>query len=357
MPLDNTTRNGLRLAQEISTESVLTQSRFPDAARDPERHAEEMKRLYTLIWKDTQGTFPIGYVPLSVLAELRDTPESIRGPMSVDDTARTILLFQEPTTEPERTQLVSRLTAYWRTNKTFRMLKGWRDELWPVYGRSGELLYSIERVAMGLFGNARFGVHMSAFVRRRDTSSAYDFRIWVPKRAADKSTYPSMLDNTVAGGLMTNEDPFECVVREADEEASLPEDVMRARAKETGTITYIYITDERAGGEPGWIYPECQWVYDLELPDDGSVTPQPKDGEVESFSLCTVEEIREQLAQGLWKPNCAMIMIDFFIRHGILTRENEPAYGEVHARSHRFIPFPGPHWPDWKHVSPPPRKS
>jgi 8-oxo-dGTP pyrophosphatase MutT (NUDIX family) len=275
--------------------------------------------------------------------------------MTVDHEARTILLFQEPATEAERTKLVSQLTAHWRQNQAFRILKGWRNELWPVYGRNGELLFSIERVAMGLFGNARFGVHMTAFVRRSDDNinSRYDFRIWVPRRAADKSTYPGMLDNTVAGGLMTGEDPFECVIREADEEASLPGDFMRRHAVETGTITYIYITDERAGGEPGWIYPECQWVYDLELPADGSVTPRPKDGEVESFSLRTVEEIQEQLAQGLWKPNCAMIMLDFFARHGILTPENEPHYDELRARAHRFIPFPGPHWPHWQHASPP----
>jgi 8-oxo-dGTP pyrophosphatase MutT (NUDIX family) len=316
-----------------------------------------MKKLYTLIWKDEEGNFPIGYVPLSVLQALEDTPENIRGPMDINHTARTVSLFQEPTTEEDRTKLVSQLTAHWRQNQTFRILKGWRSELWPVYGRNGELLFSIERVAMGLFGNARFGVHMTAFVRRSDPAeSRHDFRIWVPKRAADKSTYPGMLDNTVAGGLMTNEDPFECVIREADEEASLPEDFMRQHAKETGTITYITITDERAGGEPGWIYPECQWVYDLELPADGSVTPRPKDGEVESFRLQTVEEIQEQLAQGLWKPNCAMIMLDFFVRHGILTPENEPYYDELRARAHRHIPFPGPHWPHWQHASPPPVK-
>ncbi|KAK4103528.1 hypothetical protein N658DRAFT_494012 [Parathielavia hyrcaniae] len=330
---------------------------FPDPERDPQRYSEEMKRLYTLTWKDDQGSFPIGYVPLSVLEALENTHADIRGPMDVDHEARTICLFQEPATEPERTKLVGRLTAYWRHNHTFRILDGWRNELWPVYGRSGELLFSIERVAMGLFGNARFGVHMVAFLRRNDGNSRYGFRIWVPKRAANKSTYPGMLDNTVAGGLMTNEDPFECIVREADEEASLPEDFMRKNTKETGTITYIYITDERAGGEQGWIYPECQWVYDLELPADGSVTPSPKDGEVESFSLHTVEEIQEQMAQGLWKPNCALVMLDFFARHGVLTPENEPQYDELQARAHRFIPFPGPHWPSWQHASPPERKA
>ncbi|KAK1755968.1 thiamine pyrophosphokinase [Echria macrotheca] len=316
---------------------------FPNPETDPEGHKLALNNLYTFIWQDEDGQYPIGYIPSSVMDALQNTPEDIRGPMTFDPEARTVALFQHITTEAERTEFVARLTAYWRTNQTFRLLKGWRNELWPVYGRKGDLLFSMERVAMGLFGTTRYGVHMVAFIRRNDGTSQYDFRIWVPKRAATKSTYPGMLDNTVAGGLMTNEDPFECIIREADEEASLPEPVMRERAKEVGTVTYIYITDERSGGEPGYIYPECQWVYDLELPDDGSVVPEPKDGEVDSFSLHTVEEVQEQMAQGLWKPNCAVVMLDFFLRHGVYTLQNEPHYAELHAKAHRHIPFPGPH--------------
>jgi 8-oxo-dGTP pyrophosphatase MutT (NUDIX family) len=316
-----------------------------------------MKGLYTLVWDDSEGRYPIGYVPLSVLEALKSTPASITGRIDIDPEARTVALFQEPTTEEERTKLVSQLTAYWRQNQTFRLIKGWRNELWPFYGRKGELLFNMERSAVGLFGATRFGVHMTAFTRCNDGSSRYDYRIWVSKRAVTKTTYPGMLDNAVAGGMMTAEDPFECIIREADEEASLPEDVMRKDAKLTGTVTYIYITDERSGGEPGYIYPECQWVYDLELPDDGSIIPFPKDGEVESFSLHTVEEIQEQLAQGRWKPNCAMIMLDFFLRHGIYTPENEPYYDELRDRAHRFIPFPGPHWPHWQQALPQERRS
>lgn len=280
----------------------------------------------------------------SVVEVLLKTPASVRGDLDFDPQKGTVTLFHRPATEPERTKLVARLTDYLRQNKAFRSLEGWRDELWPVYGHGGDVLFSMERSAMGLFGTMRYGVHLTAFVRQPGSSdSAYDIRVWVPRRSSAKPTYPGMLDNTVAGGLMTDEDPFECVIREADEEASLPEDVVRNTAKNVGTVTYIYVTDERSGGEPGLIYPECQWLYDLELPADGSITPTPKDGEVESFSLCTVEEIQEQLAQGRWKPNCAVIMVDFFVRHGILTPENEPSYDEIRRRVHREMPFPGPH--------------
>lgn len=176
-------------------------------------------------------------------------------------------------------------------------------------------------------------------------TAPHGIKIWVPKRASNKSTFPGMLDNTVAGGLMTGEDPFECIIREADEEASLPDPLVRGTAEWVGNVTYIYITEAKHVGEDGYIYPECQWVYDLKLPVD--VVPRPKDGEVEEFLLCDVDEIKRDLRAGKFKPNCALVMIDFFIRHGILTEANEPDLAAIKARMHRDLPFPGPHQQDW----------
>jgi hypothetical protein len=50
--------------------------------------------------------------------------------------------------------------------------------------------------------------------------------------------------------------------------------------------------------------------------------------------------VREALAEGQFKPNCAMVMIDFLIRHGILTVENEGNYLEILSRLHRRLEFP-----------------
>lgn len=156
-------------------------------------------------------------------------------------------------------------------------MKGWRDELYPVYGVGNELLYTVERSASVLFGTTSYGVHMTCFVR--DLTASYGMKIWVPRRAKSKSTYGGMLDNTVAGGITVGEDKFESLVREADEEASLPEEVVRRGARQAESITYIHVRDERAGGETGLVQPECQFVYDLELPVD--VVPKPNDTEVE----------------------------------------------------------------------------
>jgi 8-oxo-dGTP pyrophosphatase MutT (NUDIX family) len=180
---------------------------------------------------------------------------------------------------------------------------------------------------------------MTAYTKVEGVS--HGIKIWVPRRAKDKQTYGGMLDNTVAGGMATGETPLDCLVRESDEEASLPAELVRKSVKEGGTITYTYIREPRAGGESGMIQPECQYVYDLELP--GDVVPQPKDGEVECFYLWTVEEVMEHMASGEFKPNCAMLMLDFFVRWGILNEGNEKDYNQIKNRLHRELEFPGPY--------------
>ena len=49
------------------------------------------------------------------------------------------------------------------------------------------------------------------------------------------------------------------------------------------------------------------------------------------------------MCRGEFKPNCALLMLDFFIRHGILTPENEADFDEIKSRLHRPLNFPGPH--------------
>ncbi len=150
-----------------------------------------------------------------------------------------------------------------------------------------------------------------------------------------------MVSMLIMSTVATGEQPFECLVRESSEEASLPEELVRKGATAEGILTYIYIRESRAGGENGMIQPECQFVYELELPAD--VIPKPNDSEVEQFYLWTVEEVQEHLTKGEFKPNCALIILDFFIRHGILTRENERDFEEITSRLHRQLEFPGPH--------------
>lgn len=215
--------------------------------------------------------------------------------------------------------------------KSFKMLDKWRNELYPIRGMSGKV--AMERSGSPLFGINTYGVHLTAYVRDRD-----QMMIWVPRRASNKQTYGGMLDNTVAGGISAGESALDCLIRESEEEASFPEDLIRHDAKPCGTVSYFFVRDEKAGGETGLMQPECQFVYDLEV--NKNIIPKPNDDEVEDFQLWAVEKVQAAMAEGQFKPNCAAVLLDFFIRHGILTPDNEPDYVEIVSRLHRKLPFP-----------------
>lgn len=151
-------------------------------------------------------------------------------------------------------------------------------------------------------------------------------------------TYPNKLDTTVAGGVPAHQTPWENVLSEADEEASLPRELIERSARSAGALTYMGVSGEANGGEEQLICSDIVYVFDMEVEAD--VKPVPKDGEVKEFYLMSVEEVREALRRGEFKTNSAVVMIDFFIRHGTITPENEPDYVEIVTRMHRRLPFP-----------------
>ena len=301
---------------------------FPYYFNDRRLFLAHVNTYYGLYVKDYPDV-ELGYVLPSVAEVLRGHPD---WHMNDDDRSLTLITGSS---EPERTEAIVRTTQAMRGTKHFKVLEGWRNEVYPIYGRNSELLFSMERSASPLFGIVTYGCHLTAYTTKKGENGG--MRVWVPKRAATKQTYGGYLDNTVAGGIPTGESPFECLVREAQEEASLPEDVVRKGVKPTGTVTYFHIRDHRAGGETKLLQPECQYVYDLELEED--VVPKPSDDEVAEFELKTVDEVKDALKNGQFKPNCALVLLDFFVRHGILTADDE-GYIEIVARLHRRLEFP-----------------
>jgi 8-oxo-dGTP pyrophosphatase MutT (NUDIX family) len=271
--------------------------------------------------------YALGYMLPSVVEVFRGVPS-----WDIDDNAR-ILYLTAGSNADERSKAVETTLLAMRRTGHFKVLDKWRGELYAVYGLGKELLFNVERSASCLFGVVTYGVHLTAFTRQDG-----ELKIWTPRRARTKQTYGGMLDNAVAGGIASGESPFESLVRECKEEASLDEEVVRANAKACGTVTYWYIRDERAGGETNLMQPEVQYVYDLELPRD--TIPKPGDDEVEEFYLWSVEEVQEGMRKGEFKPNCALVVLDFLIRHGILTTETERDYIEIVSRLHRKLEFP-----------------
>lgn len=251
----------------------------------------------------------------------------------IDDEVRTLTLTAGSTVE-QRSDAVKQTLLALKETGHFKVLEKWRNELYSVYGKNKELLFNVERSATPLLGVVTYGVHLTAYQRTKEGG----LKIWIPRRARTKQTYGGMLDNAVAGGIAAGESAFESLVRECAEEASLEESLVRKTVKAVGAVTYFYIRSEKAGGETKLLQPECEYVYDLELPED--VIPKPGDDEVEEFYLWTVDKVQEHMRKGEFKPNCAMVMLDFFIRHGILTAENEKDFIEIGSRLHRRLDFP-----------------
>ncbi|KAI1094846.1 NUDIX domain-containing protein [Rostrohypoxylon terebratum] len=198
----------------------------------------------------------------------------------------------------------------------------------------------VRRAAAPLFGIACLGAHLTMYVRSesagRGSRGEEGLRIWVPRRSRAVSTFPGKLDSSIAGGIAAHESALECLVHEAAEEASLPESLIRERARACGTITYVGMTE--TGVEDGSAVPGVLYVHDMEV--DETVVPKPMDDEVEEFYLWDVPQVRDALLRGEFKTNCALVMIDFFVRHGIITQENESDYLEIITRLHRPLPVP-----------------
>ena len=52
--------------------------------------------------------------------------------------------------------------------------------------------------------------------------------------------WPGFLDNSVAGGIPFGMTPFESMVKECEEEASLTEEVSRKSLRVVGVVSYFY---------------------------------------------------------------------------------------------------------------------
>lgn len=126
--------------------------------------------------------------------------------------------------------------------------------------------------------------------------------------------------------------PSQCITEEADEEASLPPSYVQSHLCPVGVLTHLPLSKRT-----GLIYSQLLYLYDLELPSSNTIIPRPRDDEVSSFTLMTVQEVKDAMLREEFKPNSALVMMDFFVRHGVLGAEEE-GYAEIAMRLRRRLP-------------------
>jgi 8-oxo-dGTP pyrophosphatase MutT (NUDIX family) len=188
----------------------------------------------------------------------------------------------------------------------------WRNEFFAVTTRWGAApLFKLDRGAVAFFGVRAYGVHLNGYVR-----DGGPLRLWIGRRAPDKKVAPDKLDNLVAGGIGYGHGLFETLAKEAQEEADMPAALI-ARAMPAGAVSYRMETREGARDD-------VLFVYDLDVP--GDFVPRNTDGEIAAFQRVAAADVIERVhATDDFKFNVTLVLIDFALRHGLVTPD-DPEY-------------------------------
>ena len=204
-----------------------------------------------------------------------------------------------------------------------KMLPPPRGEKYRTVDQWGnEPVFLLDRAFAPTFGIMAFGVHVNGLVRTK--KGPY---IWIGKRSAAKDVAPGKLDNMVAGGQPAGLGLMENVIKEGAEEADLPAALAR-QARPVSMITYLM-------KDPRGLKQDSLFVFDLELPE--TFRPRNTDGEIDGFLFMSVEEAMERVKGGDdFKFNVNLVLIDFFMRHGLLSPDNEPEYARLASGLRRF---------------------
>jgi 8-oxo-dGTP pyrophosphatase MutT (NUDIX family) len=186
----------------------------------------------------------------------------------------------------------------------------------------------LDRRVAPLLGVRSYGIHVNGIVRRGE-----DFWMWIARRAADRDLYPNLLDNVIAGGLPDGISVADNLAKEAHEEAGFTA-AQIATAKPVGSLQYCQLQGENR------LKPDTLFVYDLWMPE--AWQPVNTDGEVAEFHLMPIDEVANLAAQGgVFKPNCALVIVDFMIRHGLIDPDH-PHYLTLCYGLRQKLPTVGP---------------
>jgi len=250
-------------------------------------------------------------------------------PQSFGKTAEGWRFTESCNSATQRTEALSHLTSSLIASGD---IPSARNEDYPVITEWGQPeIARIDRSAVVPLGIPAFGVHVNGYVRKHD-----GIHMWIGRRAQDKAVAPGKLDNMVAGGQPAGLSLLENVIKESQEEASLPPEIS-SQAKPCNMLRYGFTQID--GPAVGHKF-DTLFCYDLELPED--VIPTPGDDECEGFSLIPLQQVLQIIAEtDDFKFNVPLVILDFAIRHGILTPDNTANYADLVNGLHTPFPHQG----------------
>jgi len=241
----------------------------------------------------------LGSVAVDHLDALRDWPDAFAVIDGADGRPRGVALcLAAPARDARLAQIHARLHAR-------GLIRGWRDEAYPLRDRRGGEHGTIERAASRFWGMLTFGAHCNGYVA---DATGRPTHLWIARRSASKSTDPGRLDNLIGGGVPFGQSPREAVVREGWEEAGLAPAQM-AGLVEGGRVDLD--CDVPEGRQHERLH-----VFDLRLP--AGLVPRNVDGEVDEHRLMPVAEALARAATGELTTDAALATLDFALRHRLV---------------------------------------
>jgi len=263
----------------------------------------------------------VGLVPPAVIAQL------VKYKDVFDITNERITFVEALDDVSKRNTALDQVLRDLRGKDLLTPLKGWRDECYEIKRKFSESpLFKIERSASPLFGMRKYGVQINGYVNH----STLGLCIWFQRRSPTKPTWPNMMDNFVGGGISEGINVLETAIKEAAEEANVPKE-LSANLISTGSVSFFH---ESTRG----IHPNTEFVFDLELPE--RFVPHNNDGEVSGWQLVPVDQVVNIICSEDFKITSSPVVIDWLIRRGIITVDNEPDLPEVvellHLPLHNF---------------------
>lgn len=196
----------------------------------------------------------------------------------------------------------------------------WQQELYAAKRSefSSDTLFHFHRGTGDFFGLQQFGTHLNGFVQADGRVT----HVWIAQRSATKKQWPGRLDTIVGGGLPADTSVLQNMIKEAEEEASLPPRWTASRLVAARSISYAQ--DLREG-----LHYNTMFVFDLEMPR--GMEPASNDGEVQAFECWAVADLVQSLSEEpeRFKPNICLVLLDFLVRHGVFTADNFEEYEEL----------------------------
>lgn len=259
----------------------------------------------------------VGWVRHSFGQHLTKHPEAF----SVSDSA--VSFSDANATVDQRSDILATLAEGLVTEGLLRKLRG------ELYGVRQNWMapnrFLLDRALVPFMGVRAYGVHLNGFVRRPD-----GIHLWIGKRSADRRVEPNKLDNLVAGGQPANLSLLDNLIKESEEEAGMSASLAR-QAVPVGTITYCF--ENEIG-----LKPDTLFCYDIALTED--FVPHNQDGEIAGFQLMHVDEALHLIKEGdSFKFNVSLVILDFAIRHGVISPDSEPNYEAMMSGLHAPQPL------------------